>query len=77
MGFKNAKTRTGKDYPVIDGSGRDLDSRVRFPLALIRINLHHLAADYINLHDLNGLSGPIYTSSRRGQQAFRPFDFDD
>jgi hypothetical protein len=33
-GHENAKTRTGKDSRVLDGSGRDPDSRVRFPLAL-------------------------------------------
>ena len=33
-GLKNVKTRTGKDYLVFDGSGRDPESRVRFPLAL-------------------------------------------
>lgn len=33
--LKNAKTRTAKDHPVIDASGRDPDLRVRFPLLLI------------------------------------------
>ena len=34
---KNAKTRTEKDSRVFDGSSRDPDSRVRFPLALPEI----------------------------------------
>jgi hypothetical protein len=33
--LKNVKTRTAKDHPVIDASGRDPDLRVRFPLVLI------------------------------------------
>lgn len=34
MGLENAETLTGQDCPVVDGSGRDRDSWVRFPLAL-------------------------------------------
>ena len=33
-GLENVKTLTGRDFPVVGGSGRDPDSRVRFPLAL-------------------------------------------
>jgi|ERR1700678_316695 len=33
-GLENVKTLTGRDFPVVGGSGRDPDSRVRLPLAL-------------------------------------------
>jgi hypothetical protein len=37
--FEIAKTRTGREFLVFAGSGRDLDSRIRFPLRLPRIAL--------------------------------------
>jgi hypothetical protein len=39
MVLGNTKTRTEKDSRVFDGSGRDPDTRVRFPLALPEISL--------------------------------------
>jgi hypothetical protein len=48
-GLKNVKTRTGKDSRVFNGSGRDPESRVRFPLALPSARSHLAPSEYFIL----------------------------